>query len=130
MIKIQIDVWRKAKGFGRVIQEYFGMNISTAILTKEVSQSDVITVGEKKEDELTGLPWEEVNLALWMKKESMVDNFDPIWNAAGQEYQSNCSTCRSQQDESHFSANGWVVMLEGIFAFVNFDTDTVALVIM
>lgn len=76
MIKIQIDGWRKAKGFGRVIQEDFGMNISTAILTKEVSQSDVITVGEKKEDELTGLPWEEVNLALWMKKESMVDNFD------------------------------------------------------
>ncbi|PTO74428.1 pentaheme c-type cytochrome TorC [Vibrio splendidus] len=129
MIKIQIDGWRKAKGFGRVIQEDFGMNISTAILTKEVSQSDVITIGDKKEDELTGLPWEEVNLALWMKKESMVDNFDPIWNAAGQAYQSNCSTCHSQPDEAHFSANGWVGMLDGMIAFVNFDTDTEALVL-
>ncbi|MCK6262875.1 pentaheme c-type cytochrome TorC [Vibrio sp. ZSDE26] len=129
MIEIQIDGWRKAKGFGRVIQEDFGMNISTAILTREVSQSDVITVGEKKEDELTGLPWEEVSLSLWMKKESMVSDFTPIWSAAEGAYTSNCSTCHSQPEEAHFSANGWVGMLDGMIAFVNFDTDTEALVL-
>ncbi|MGF1721234.1 pentaheme c-type cytochrome TorC [Vibrio kyushuensis] len=129
MIEVQIDGWRKAKGFGRVIQEDFGMNISTAILTREVSQSDVITVGEKKEDELTGLPWEEVSLSLWMKKESMLSDYTPIWNAAEAAYTSNCSTCHSQPEEAHFSANGWVGMLDGMIAFVNFDTDTEALVL-
>jgi trimethylamine-N-oxide reductase cytochrome c-type subunit TorC len=129
MIEVQIDGWRKAKGFGRVIQEDFGMNISTAILTREVSQSDIITVGDKKEDELTGLPWEQVSLSLWMKKGSMVSEFTPIWNAAEDAYTSNCSTCHSQPEEAHFTANGWVGMLDGMIAFVNFDTDTEALVL-
>ncbi|MEZ8825010.1 pentaheme c-type cytochrome TorC [Vibrio amylolyticus] len=129
MIEVQIDGWRKAKGFGRVIQEDFGLNISTAILTREVSQSESISIGEKKEDELTGLPWEEVSLSLWMKKESMVTEFNPIWNAAEGAYTSNCSTCHSQPEEAHFSANGWVGMLDGMIAFVNFDTDTEALVL-
>ncbi|MDR9827702.1 pentaheme c-type cytochrome TorC [Vibrio sp. FNV 38] len=129
MIEVQIDGWRKAKGFGRVMQEDFGMNIATAILTREVSTSDVVKVGEKKEDELTGLPWEEVSVSLWMKKESMVPDFAPIWSAAGEAYTSNCSTCHTQPDEAHFSANGWVGMLDGMIAFVNFDTDTEALVL-
>ena len=129
MIEVQIDGWRKAKGFGRVIQEDFGMNISTAILSREVSQSDIISIGDKREDELTGLPWEEVSLSLWMKKESMISDFTPIWNAAEGAYTSNCSTCHSQPDEAHFSANGWVGMLDGMIAFVNFDTDTEALVL-
>lgn len=129
MIEIQIDGWRKAKGFGRVLQEEFGMNIATAILTREVSTSDIVKVGEKKEDELTGLPWEEVSVNLWMKKESMVSDFAPIWKAAGEAYVTNCSTCHTQPDEAHFSANGWVGMLDGMIAFVNFDTDTEALVL-
>lgn len=129
MIKVEIDGWRKAKGFGRVIQEDFGKNISTAILTREVSQSSDVNVGAKKEDELTGLPWEEVAVDLWMKQESMVSDFTPIWNAAGEAYQTNCSTCHTQPDVAHFSANGWVGMLDGMIAFVNFDTDTEALVL-
>ncbi|MGR5541706.1 pentaheme c-type cytochrome TorC, partial [Vibrio campbellii] len=60
---------------------------------------------------------------------SMVADFDPIWKAAGEAYQSNCSTCHTQPDEAHFSANGWVGMLDGMIAFVNFDTDTEALVL-
>ncbi|WGV99298.1 pentaheme c-type cytochrome TorC [Vibrio sp. YMD68] len=129
MIEVKIDGWRKAKGFGRVIQEDFGLNISTAILSREVSQSDQVNVGEGKEDELTGLPWEEVSVNLWMKKESMVSDYAPIWNAASDAYKTNCSTCHSQPDEAHFSANGWVGMLDGMIAFVNFDADTEALVL-
>lgn len=129
MIEIEIAGWRKAKGFGRVIQEDFGLNISSAILTKDFSQSEEVNVGESKEDELTGLPWEEVSLAVWAKKESFVDDYEPVWNKVGQAYTSNCSTCHTQPDEGHFSANGWVGMLDGMLAFVNFDRDTEALVL-
>ncbi len=83
----------------------------------------------KKEDELTGLPWKKLFCALDEERVYVVDNFDPIWSAAGQAYQSNCSTCHSQPDEGHFSANSWVGMLDGMIAFVNFDTDTEALVL-
>jgi len=71
MIQIEIDGWRKAKGFGRVIQEDFGMNIAVGSLMKEAAQNDaIVTVGEKRVDDLTGLPWEKVNAKVWMKKTS------------------------------------------------------------
>ncbi|MBF4307798.1 pentaheme c-type cytochrome TorC, partial [Vibrio anguillarum] len=59
MLQLEIDRWRKAKGFGRVIQEDFGMNIAVGSLMKEAAQNDaIVTVGEKRVDDLTGLPWE------------------------------------------------------------------------
>lgn len=49
MMQVEIDGWRKAKGFGRVIQEDFGMNIAVGSLLKEAALSDdIVTKGEKK----------------------------------------------------------------------------------
>nr|WP_083250103.1 pentaheme c-type cytochrome TorC [Vibrio anguillarum] len=130
MIQIEIDGWRKAKGFGRVIQEDFGMNIAVGSLMKEAAQNDaIVTVGEKRVDDLTGLPWEKVNAKVWMKKQAMLDSVDPIWEKAGEAYKTNCSVCHSQPDEAHFDANTWPGMFNGMMAFVNFDTDSEALVL-
>ncbi|NMS01863.1 pentaheme c-type cytochrome TorC, partial [Vibrio parahaemolyticus] len=78
-VEIEIDGWRKAKGFGRVIQEDFGKNIATASLMKEAAtDSNIVTTGEKKVDELTGLPWEKVAAKVWIKKESMLNDINPV----------------------------------------------------
>ncbi|NLS11422.1 pentaheme c-type cytochrome TorC [Vibrio sp. SM6] len=130
MVKVEIDGWRKAKGFGRVIQEDFGLNIATASLLKEAStDSNVITTGEKKVDELTGLPWEKVAATVWMKKESSLNDVTPIWEKARESYNTNCSVCHTQPAEAHFDANTWPGMFDGMLAFVNFDTDSEALVL-
>ena len=130
MVKVEIDGWRKAKGFGRVIQEDFGMNIAVGSLIKEASTNDEIVVkGEKKVDELTGLPWEKVAATVWMKKEAMLNDVTPIWEKASQAYKTNCSVCHTQPDEAHFDANTWPGMFNGMLAFVNFDTDSEALVL-
>ncbi|USD66282.1 pentaheme c-type cytochrome TorC [Vibrio sp. SCSIO 43136] len=130
MMQIEIDGWRKAKGFGRVIQEDFGMNIAMGSLLKEAALSDdVVTKGEKKVDDLTGLPWEKVAVKVWMKQESMLEDVSPIWEKASEAYKVNCSTCHTQPDEAHFDANTWPGMFNGMLAFVNFDTDSEALVL-
>lgn len=130
MAQIEIDGWRKAKGFGRVIQEDFGMNISVASLLKDSALNDaIITKGEKKEDDLTGLPWEKVSAKVWVKKEAMLNDVTPIWEKAKVAYDTNCSVCHTQPDEGHFDTNTWPGMFNGMMSFVNFDTDSEALVL-
>jgi trimethylamine-N-oxide reductase cytochrome c-type subunit TorC len=129
-IEVEIEGWRKAKGFGRVIQEDFGMNIAVGSLLKEAAQSDeIVTTGEKKVDDLTGLPWEEVTAKVWLKKESMLNDVTPIWEKASDSYNTNCSVCHTQPEEAHFDTNTWPGMFNGMMAFVNMDTDTSALVL-
>ncbi|WCE28544.1 pentaheme c-type cytochrome TorC [Vibrio sp. SCSIO 43137] len=130
MVQIEISGWRKARGFARVIQEDFGMNIPTATLEKKTAKNkQVIQKFEKKVDELTGLPWQRVTAKLWLKKESMLNNFDLIWDQSKEAYQSNCSTCHTQPDEAHFDANTWPSMFNGMLSFVNFDKDSETLIL-
>ncbi|MCA2486881.1 pentaheme c-type cytochrome TorC, partial [Vibrio alginolyticus] len=118
-IEIEIDGWRKAKGFGRVIQEDFGKNIATASLLKEAStDSNIVTTGEKRVDELTGLPWEKVAAKVWIKKESMLNDINPVWEKSKEAYKTNCSVCHTQPAEAHFDANTWPGMFDGMLAFV------------
>ncbi|UXI02318.1 pentaheme c-type cytochrome TorC [Photobacterium sp. TY1-4] len=129
-IQVEISGWRKTKGFGRVINEDFGLNIPTAALSKAVAQNDSLVQGfEEKEDDLTGLVWQRVAVQLWMAKESLMDDVDQIWAAAKPAYQTNCSVCHTQPDEAHFDANTWPGMFNGMLAFVNLDRDSEALVL-
>lgn len=130
MVQVEIAGWRKAKGFGRVIQEDFGLNIAVASLLKDAALSDeIVETFETKEDDLTGLPWQRVNAKVWMKKEAMLGDVTPIWEKAQEAYTTNCSVCHTQPDEAHFTANGWPGMFDGMLAFVNFDKDSEALVL-
>lgn len=79
-VQVEIAGWRKTKGFGRVINEDFGLNIPTAALSKDAALSDTLVEKfEEKEDELTGLGWQRVTVKLWMPKESLLDDVEEIW---------------------------------------------------
>lgn len=129
-IKVTLEGWRKLKGFGRVLNEDFGLNISSAALTKSVSQNkEVVKEFESKEDKLTGLKWQRVSVDLWMKKSALVSDIQSIWAQTKPTYQTNCSVCHTQPAEAHFDANTWPGMFDGMMGFVNFDTDSKALVL-
>jgi trimethylamine-N-oxide reductase cytochrome c-type subunit TorC len=129
-VQVELNGWRKARGFARVIQEEFGMNIGVAALTKKAAKNKkIIKKFEKKVDDLTGLPWQRVTATLWIKKEALLNSVDPIWEESKVAYQSNCSTCHTQPEEAHFDANTWPGMFNGMLAFVNFDADTEALIL-
>jgi trimethylamine-N-oxide reductase cytochrome c-type subunit TorC len=129
-INVQIDAWRKTKGYGRVMFEDFGMNINEGFLTKEVAQSDeFMEKGESRVDDLTGLPWQKVSVKMWMRNASLTDSRDTLWQFAKATYDTSCSVCHNQPAENHFTANTWIGMFNGMLSFVNLDGDTQALVL-
>ncbi|OLQ73375.1 nitrate reductase [Photobacterium proteolyticum] len=129
-IQVEIAGWRKTKGFGRVVNEDFGLNIPTAALSKDVALNDALVEKfEEKEDDLTGLGWQRISVKLWMPKESLMEDVEEIWAVAGPAYKDNCSVCHTQPAENHFDANTWPGMFNGMLAFVNLDNDSEALVL-
>ncbi|MGF1723231.1 pentaheme c-type cytochrome TorC [Photobacterium nomapromontoriensis] len=129
-IEVEIQGWRKTKGFGRVINQDFGMNIPSAALSKDAAQNDkIVKGGEEKMDEITGLTWQQVTVTLWMKKDSLLPDVQPIWTAAKSAYNTNCSVCHTQPAENHFDTNTWPGMFNGMLAFVNLDSDSEAIVL-
>ena len=129
-LNVEVNGWRRTKGFGRVINEQFGFNISSGFLTREAAQNDSIISGfERQEDDMTGLEWERVTTSLWMKSEALAESPDPIWEFARDTYRDSCSVCHTQPDENHFDANTWPGMFNGMLSFVNFDGDSQAVVL-
>lgn len=124
-LQLELSAWRKTKGFGRVLFDDFGKNIVSGFLTKELAQDESkITVGDKKVDELTGLPWQQVTVNVWVAQEYLVDDIQPVWEKGKEIYDASCSVCHSQPAPAHFDANTWPGMFNGMLAFVNLDGDS------
>lgn len=129
-LKVELSGWRKVKGTGKVIYEDFGMNINVAILERAVAKDrKLVQRGERKTDDLTGLPWQKVSLELWMTNDDLANSQDELWGFAESTYSFGCSGCHSAPEVSHFDSNAWPGMLEGMLAFVDFDDRTQALVL-
>jgi trimethylamine-N-oxide reductase cytochrome c-type subunit TorC len=129
-LKLEISAWRKTKGFGRVLYEDFGQNIVSGFLTKGVAQkTESLKLGDKKTDDMTGLPWQTVSVNVWAKSNYFVNDIEPIWNKGKEIYDSSCSVCHSQPAPAHFDANTWPGMFNGMLTFVNLDGDSQAVVL-
>lgn len=128
--RVELDLWRKNKGYGRVWYSHFGLNITSAILDKAVSRDDtLVTVFESLEDPLTGLEWQHVKAEAWMPAESLIDSPESIWSIARSSYNDSCSTCHRQPAEAHFDANTWPGLFGGMVGFTSLDDDTAKVVL-
>ena len=128
--KVELDLWRKNKGFGRVLNSHFGMNITSAILEKDFSRDEqIVHVLENKVDDLTGLEWQKVAVEVWVESGSMLNSPETIWNVARTSYQSSCSVCHRQPVESGHDVNQWPGLFAGMVGFTNMDADTSKLVL-
>ncbi|MDO5679909.1 MAG: pentaheme c-type cytochrome TorC [Pelistega sp.] len=128
--KVELDLWRKNKGFGRVLNSHFGMNITSAILEKDFSRDEqIVHVLENKVDDLTGLEWQKVAVEVWVESGSMLSSPETIWNVARTSYQSSCSVCHRQPVESGHDVNQWPGLFAGMVGFTNMDADTSKLVL-
>jgi trimethylamine-N-oxide reductase cytochrome c-type subunit TorC len=127
---VELALWRKNKGYGRVGYGHFGLNITSAILDKEVARDDtLVKVLASKEDTLTGLEWQQVSASGWIRKGSLIDDVEPIWTIARASYSTSCSVCHRQPDEAHFDANTWPGLFGGMVGFTSMDQDTARVVL-
>ncbi|NAW34533.1 pentaheme c-type cytochrome TorC [Halomonas alimentaria] len=130
-VKLEIPAWRKEKGFGRVLYEDFGQNISSAVLNKDIAQDDALIEVQETDvvDEMTGLPWGRVSVALWAEKGAYLETRDSLWETAGQTYRDACSVCHTEPAPEHFDANTWPAMFSGMVGFTNLSAGTQELVL-
>lgn len=128
--QVELELWRKNKGYGRVWYGHFGLNITSAVLDKAIARDDkFVTVVESKEDPLTGLEWQQVAAKAWIRKGSLIDSVEPIWTIARSSYSTSCSVCHRQPDEAHFDANTWPGLFGGMVGFTSMDGDTAKVVL-
>lgn len=122
---VQLDMWRKNKGFGRVWYHQFGVNITDAVFDKAFMKNkphfDVI---ESKEDPLTGLDWQHIQMQVWMSAGNLISDIDTVWKDAESVYKTQCSTCHRQPEVAHFDANSWIGLFNGMVGFTNMDEQT------
>ncbi|MCE0732717.1 pentaheme c-type cytochrome TorC [Halomonas sp. G15] len=130
-VKLEIPAWRKEKGFGRVLYEDFGQNISSAVLNKDIAQDDALIEVQETDvvDEMTGLPWGRVSVALWAEKGAYLETRESLWETAGQTYRDACSVCHTEPAPEHFDANTWPAMFSGMVGFTNLSAGTQELVL-
>ncbi|WP_075321406.1 pentaheme c-type cytochrome TorC [Histophilus somni] len=122
---VELEMWRKDKGFGRIWYNQFGKNITDAILTKEfMSAEPKYDVLESVEDPITGLTWQKVKLSVWIGKNQLIENIDNLWAEAEKIYKTQCSTCHRQPDVKHFDSNTWIGLFNGMVGFTNIDKPT------
>jgi trimethylamine-N-oxide reductase cytochrome c-type subunit TorC len=128
--RVELALWRKNKGYGRVWYGSFGLNITSAILNKEVAQdTSFVNVLDSKEDTMTGLEWQQVKATAWMRKGSLIDSVEPIWTIARASYSTSCSVCHRQPEEAHFDTNTWPGLFGGMVGFTSMDQDTARVVL-
>lgn len=122
---VELVMWRKDKGFGRIWYNQFGKNITDAVLTKEFMQSEPqYTVLETKEDPLTGLTWQKVKMPVWIAKNQLISDVNTVWETAENVYKTQCSTCHRQPQVAHFDSNTWIGLFKGMVGFTNIDNST------
>ena len=127
---IELTLWRKNKGYGRVWYSDFGLNITNAVFDKQVAQEKgFVKVLESKEDPMTGLEWQKIQAAVWVKKGGLIDSVEPIWTVARASYSQSCSVCHRQPDEAHFDSNTWPGLFGGMVGFTSMDGDSAKVVL-
>ncbi len=128
--EVELKMWRKNKGYGRVWYGHFGLNIVDAILNKNIARDKKrITILETRSDDLTGLEWQKVTIRAWVKNSTLIDSIEPIWDIARSSYKQNCSVCHRQPAPSGHDANQWPGMFNGMVGFTSMDDDTSKLVL-
>ena len=122
---VELAMWRKNKGFGRIWYHQFGKNITDAVLSKEfMSNEPQFSVIETKDDPITGLTWQKVTMQVWVAKANLVEDLSAIWANAESIYKTQCSTCHRQPEVAHFDSNSWIGLFNGMVGFTNIDKET------
>lgn len=122
--QIELNLWRKTKGFGRVWYHSFAKNITDVVLSKEFMQNNPpLEIIEQKEDPNTGLMWQRVKMDAWVKKSDFTNDLTDFWANASNTFKSECSVCHKQRDTKMHNANEWVAVFNGMVGFTDMDEE-------
>ncbi|MFC2990583.1 NapC/NirT family cytochrome c [Halomonas tibetensis] len=105
----KVSGWRQ-EGAESIIYGAPGQRILTAVMAKPTVEK--ATVGEAQVLPDTGQTWIPVSLDIWLPKENLAPNIEPVWSYARQIYNDDCSSCHVAHMPDHFLANQWIGQLK------------------
>lgn len=122
--QIELTIWRKTKGFGRIGYDQFAKHITNAVLTKAFMQSEPkFEVLASREDPLTGLVWQQARFQFWVANTAWLTDLNSFWGETENRYKEQCSVCHKQRDPKMHDANEWVAVFNGMVGFTDLEED-------
>lgn len=122
--QIELTIWRKTKGFGRIGYDQFAKHITNAVLTKAFMQSEPkFEVLASREDPLTGLIWQQARFQFWVANTAWLTDLNSFWGETESRYKEQCSVCHKQRDPKMHDANEWVAVFNGMVGFTDLEED-------
>lgn len=114
-VQIQIEGWRESSGRGRVITQYPGKRVFSAVLDSALISS--VSVLATQIDPTSHQEWQQISVSAWTTKEGFSAAIKPIWQYADQMLQSTCTACHTAPATTRFNANGWIAGLKAMSAY-------------
>ncbi|HEF0060692.1 pentaheme c-type cytochrome TorC [Citrobacter sp. RHBSTW-00271] len=114
-VQLEVTGWRESKGRGRVLTQYMGKRIFSAVL--DASLLENVKVLQTQTDPGSHQEWQQVSVTAWTSAQGLIDSIIPVWEYSDQMLQSTCSACHSTPPATRYTANGWIAGLKAMSTY-------------
>ena len=114
-LQLEVTGWRESKGRGRVITQYMGKRVFSAVLDDALMAN--VNVLQTQVDPGSPQQWQQVSVTAWTSAQDFINTLDPIWEYSDQMLQSTCSACHSTPPTTRYTANGWIAGLKAMSTY-------------
>ncbi|MBJ9212097.1 pentaheme c-type cytochrome TorC [Citrobacter freundii] len=114
-VQLEITGWRESKGRGRVITQYMGKRVFSAVLDEPLMAN--VKVLQTQVDPDSHQEWQQVSVTAWATDQDFINTLAPIWEYSDQMLQSTCSACHSTPPTTRYTANGWIAGLKAMSTY-------------
>ena len=114
-VQLEITGWRESKGRGRVITQYMGKRVFSAVLDEPLMAN--VKVLQTQVDPDSHQEWQQVSVTAWTTDQDFINTLAPIWEYSDQMLQSTCSACHSTPPTTRYTANGWIAGLKAMSTY-------------
>lgn len=114
-LQLEMVGWRESKGRGRVITQYMGKRVFSAVLDDSLMAN--VNVLQTQIDPDSHQEWQQVSITAWTSAQGFISSIAPLWEYSDQMLQSTCSACHSTPPTTRYTANGWIAGLKAMSTY-------------
>lgn len=120
-VRVEIVGWRESAGRGRVITQYPGKRVFSAVLDESLMQG--VKVLKTQVDPDSHQEWQQISVPVWSRGDGFISDIRPVWQYAGQMLQNTCSACHGVPATTRYSANGWIAGLKAMSTYYRLSNE-------
>ena len=114
-VQLEVTGWRESKGRGRVITQFMGKRVFSAVLDDSLMAN--VKILQTQVDPDSHQQWQQVSVTAWTSAQGLITSIAPVWEYSEQMLQSTCSACHSTPPTIRYTANGWIAGLKAMSTY-------------